>query len=356
MELSKTLKTTHQNIDQWYQKHGRHHLPWRNTNDPYHIYISEVMLQQTQVKTVLEKYYFPFLNTFPSLKVLANASLETVLKKWEGLGYYNRAKNLHKAAQQTAPSLPNTIEKLQALPGIGKNTAHAIAAFAFKQPVPIMEANAKRILCRVFTLKNPTTEQLWHHAHLLINKQNPFDYNQAIMDIGATLCTRTKPTCSHCPLSHICQGKHQPQLYPTPKQKNTTPKREKNIIILIGKNQQIYTHKRETTFLHGLYGFIETDREHTTITHETLTIDLTKHQTIGHITQTYSHFKLDAKLYLIPTTTTPNWQHGQWESVASLKTLPLSKADCKIMNILEETINETDYSQRHFMHNNAYSL
>ena len=132
-------KKTHKQIQNWYALHGRRELPWRTTDDPYHIYLSEVMLQQTQVKTVLERYYFPFLKKFPTLKVLGDAHLDDVLKMWEGLGYYNRARNLHKTASLVT-SLPTDVEELIKLPGIGKNTAHALSVFAFKKAVPVMEA------------------------------------------------------------------------------------------------------------------------------------------------------------------------------------------------------------------------
>ena len=181
------MKTIHQKIRDWYQKHGRHDLPWGMTDDPYAIWLSEVMLQQTQVGTVLERFYSPFLRRFPTLESLAEAPLDDVLKMWEGLGYYNRAKNLHKAAQivvdmhqkeqqngqthRSAPTLPSDIDILIKLPGIGKNTAHAVAAFAFREPVPVMEANVKRILCRLHKLESPTDKILWERAYELVDKK-----------------------------------------------------------------------------------------------------------------------------------------------------------------------------------------
>ncbi|MCF6207297.1 MAG: A/G-specific adenine glycosylase, partial [Sulfurovum sp.] len=167
------LEKTHRQIREWYAKNGRHDLPWRTTDDPYRIYLSEVMLQQTQVKTVLERFYFPFLEKFPTLKALGSAPLDEVLKAWEGLGYYNRAKNLHKTAQLLiqkgqvqgiAPTMPENIDSLVKLPGIGKNTAHAIAAFAFNKPVPVMEANVRRILCRIHRIKTPNDKKIWELA------------------------------------------------------------------------------------------------------------------------------------------------------------------------------------------------
>ena len=225
------LNKTHQNIQKWYQENGRHDLPWRNTDEIYYIYLSEVMLQQTQVKTVLERYYIPFIERFPSLKHLGEAPLDDVLKMWEGLGYYNRAKNLHKTAS-LIDTLPNEIDELIKLPGIGKNTAHAIAAFAFRQPVPVMEANVKRILCRLHKIKSPHDKELWKLAYDLVDKANPFDYKQAMMDIGATICLPKNPKCEICPLNDLCKGKEEPALYPE-KKKKSIPTREKNIIVKV---------------------------------------------------------------------------------------------------------------------------
>ena len=158
------MLTFHRNLQQWYQQHGRKHLPWRNTQDPYAIYISEIMLQQTQVKTVLERYYFSFLERFPTLAALAKAPQNEVLNAWQGLGYYNRALNLHKTAKLCPKGLPDNVEALIALPGIGRNTAHAVAAFAYKQPVAVMEANVKRVLARIFTIKQLNERELWETA------------------------------------------------------------------------------------------------------------------------------------------------------------------------------------------------
>jgi len=245
------MKKTHQKINTWYKQYGRLDLPWRTTDDPYPIYLSEVMLQQTQVVTVLERYYFPFLKRFPTLEALGSAPLDDVLKLWEGLGYYNRAKNLHKTAgilskaqaRGVAPILPSTIESLIALPGIGQNTAHAVAAFAFKQPVPIMEANVKRILCRVHQLETPTDKVLWEIAYEMVDRVNPFDYNQAMMDIGATVCKPKDPNCLHCPLKDICKGQDDPTRYPT-KKKRIVPTREQNIMLTL-YNDKLSMRQRE---------------------------------------------------------------------------------------------------------------
>jgi len=313
-------KQTHKQVQNWYQDHGRKELPWRLTNDPYHIYLSEVMLQQTQVKTVLERYYFPFLEKFPTLKVLGDAHLDDVLKMWEGLGYYNRAKNLHKTATLVT-TLPKEIEELIKLPGIGINTAHAVATFAFKQPVPIMEANVKRILCRVNKLKTPTDKVLWEIAYKMVDKKDPFDYNQAMMDIGATICTPKKPLCNLCPLYDICQGKEEPTLYPT-KKKRVVPTREQNIMISL-YNDKLSLSQRKGKFLHGLWGFESTE------------VPLCASEYIGEVTHVYTHFKLVCKVYVYDEL---DKEQKNYFTTPEIQQLAISKVDEKIVKLYLDTI------------------
>ena len=318
--MKKAWQVTHQNILNWYKKCGRHDLPWRNTNDAYHIYLSEVMLQQTQVKTVLERYYFPFLKKFPTLKALGNASLDDVLKMWEGLGYYNRAKNLHKTAGLIS-KLPSDINTLLTLPGIGKNTAHAVATFAFKKPVPIMEANVKRILCRLYKLKTPTDKELWEIAYNVVDKKNPFDYNQAMMDIGATLCTPKNPSCALCPLNEVCQGKDNPTLYPT-KKKRIVPTKEQNIIIFIYNNKLSLT-QRNGKFLHGLWGF------------PSIEVPLCASEYIGKVTHIYTHFKLISNIYVYDEL---DKEQNNYFTTKEIRKLAISKVDDKILNLYLDTM------------------
>jgi len=313
-------KMTHINIQNWYQTQGRHHLPWRSTNDAYHIYVSEVMLQQTQVKTVLERYYFPFLKKFPSLKALGAAPLDDVLKMWEGLGYYTRAKNLHKTAT-LVDELPQNIDELIKLPGIGKNTAHAIAAFAFRQPVPIMEANVKRILCRIYKLKTPNEKALWDIAYDLVNTIHPFDYNQAMMDIGATLCLPKNPKCDLCPLNNICEGQENPTLYPT-KKKRLVPTKEQNILVYV-YNDSLCMTQRKGKFLHGLWGF------------ESVEVPLCAAEYIGEVTHSYTHFKLICKVYVY-FENSPDQEDYFCEK--EIQKLAISKVDEKIVKLFLATM------------------
>lgn len=313
-------KEIHQAIRNWYSIEGRHELPWRNTDEPYHIYLSEVMLQQTQVKTVLERYYFPFLEKFPTLKALGESPLDDVLKMWEGLGYYNRAKNLHKTAT-LIEELPTSIDELIKLPGIGKNTAHAIASFAFEQPVPVMEANVKRILCRLHKLKTPSDKELWDIAYKLVDKMNPFDYNQAMMDIGATICTVTNPKCEVCPLSPLCKGKKDPTLYPL-KKKRQVPTKEQNIVIYV-YNDSLSLSQRKGKFLHGLWGF------------ESVEVPVCAAEHIGQVSHAYTHFKLLCNVYVYYENR-PEQAH--YFSFTEIEKLAISKADEKIVKLFLATM------------------
>ncbi len=322
----------HADIAAWYKTHGRKDLPWRNTDDAYHIYISEVMLQQTQVSTVLQRYYFPFLERFPTLQALADAPQEAVLKCWEGLGYYSRARNLHKAAQLAAPALPDSVEELLHLPGIGKNTAHAVACFGFGRAVPIMEANVKRVLHRLTASNSMNEAELWNCAEHYLDTKQSFDYNQAMMDIGATICTPKQPKCLLCPVNRHCKGKESPELYPEKKSKKTVPVRKKNIIIL-RSGSHYHMKPRTTQFLGGLYGFVEIPREDTSY-HD---ISLSEMTLIGGIEQKYSHFTLDGIVYLCDTEAENT---KDWHDIDSLKTLPSSKADHKAIALLKAHLEQ----------------
>lgn len=326
----------HEALQRWYKTHGRRDLPWRNTSDPYAIYLSEIMLQQTQVKTVLEGYYAPFLKTFPTLAALANADRQAVTKQWEGLGYYTRAANLHKASQACKGVLPQTVEALHALPGIGRNTARAIACFAFGHAVPVMEANVRRILCRVFALRKADEDILWEKAEQLVDTQNPFDYNQAMMDIGALVCTKRNPRCGECPLAGICLGKASAESYPAAKVAKITPIRERIIVALRDKQGYYYLQRRETRFLNGLYGFPEYEPGTKSILHRNRDYSLKATQIIGQIRQTYSHFTLHGIVYLLPVVQTKNTDLHQ-VTLEGMKLLPLSRADHKIMALLANT-------------------
>lgn len=327
----------HQALYRWYKAQGRHDLPWRQTDDAYKIWVSEVMLQQTQVKTVLERFYFPFLEAFPSIADLANADLQTVLKLWQGLGYYNRARNLHRAAQQLHQSgrntLPSDVEALLTLPGIGKNTAHAVASLAFHQPVPVLEANVKRVLARFYAHKNINESELWQRAFDLLDKANPFDYNQAMMDVGSLLCLPKTPYCSSCPLSSQCVGKHAPENYPKKTKKAALPIRKTRFFALENPQGKFAVRSRKGKFLHGLWEFPQCEEEDKSLAFGTLKISADNKQKCGQFIHTYSHFKLDATLHHvnIESCKAEDWQ---WKNLDEIAQLPLSRTEKKIIATL----------------------
>jgi A/G-specific adenine glycosylase len=204
-----------QALCRWHVHHGRD-LPWRDTRNPYAILVSEIMLQQTQVATVVP-YYHQWLRTFPDFASLARASENEVLRAWQGLGYYARARNLHATAKTVVDRyggrFPRTIDQMQLLPGIGKYTAHAVASFAFNQSVPIVEANTARVLARLFNLResidsDPGRKKLWQHAASLVPKSDAAIFNSALLDLGALVCVARAPKCTACPVKALCRAKN----------------------------------------------------------------------------------------------------------------------------------------------------
>jgi len=202
---AKRLSAFRRALLRWYDKHRRD-LPWRETRDPYRIWLSEIMLQQTRVAAVLGHYRI-FLERFPNVQALAAASEDDLLAAWSGLGYYRRARMLHQAAQQIAKqnggSFPRSSEALLALPGIGRYTAAAIASIAFAEPVAVVDGNVERVLQRFIGI-NLTTPQIWQHAQALLSNSRPGDFNQAMMELGATVCAPREPRCPVCPVRNWC--------------------------------------------------------------------------------------------------------------------------------------------------------
>lgn len=216
----------------WFDQHGRHDLPWRQHIDAYRVWVSEIMLQQTQVATVIP-YFHRFVERFPSLAALADAGLDEVLHHWSGLGYYARGRNLHRCARQVVSShngrLPSDVDALAALPGIGRSTAGAIAAIAYDVTAAILDANVKRVLTRFHGVPGYPGDagplrQLWRLAEEHTPAQRGGDYTQAIMDLGATLCTRARPRCGECPVSEHCTARQNAAVAEFPARK---PRREK---------------------------------------------------------------------------------------------------------------------------------
>ncbi len=235
-------------IINWQKLHGRHDLPWQNTIDPYAIWVSEIMLQQTQVTAVIA-YYAKFMQRFSSIAVLANATQELVLQYWSGLGYYSRARNLHAAAQTIMADFdgvfPSHFDHIQSLAGIGRSTAAAISTFALQSPQPILDGNVKRVFARHFNIASYTgapkvSQQLWQIAE----RENPnqahdaIAYTQGLMDLGATLCTRNKPKCTICPVNQSCAALalNLVKSLPTPKPRKVIPEKSVTMLVLMHQN------------------------------------------------------------------------------------------------------------------------
>ncbi len=252
----------------WHRKHGRRNLPWQNRNDPYRRWVSEIMLQQTQVTTVIP-YYRRFIERFPDLKALATSSIDEVLTYWTGLGYYARARNLHRTArliiEEHDMEFPGTFEDLVKLPGIGRSTAGAILSFSFNLPYPILDGNVRRVLARYHKIdgwpgKSAIAKRLWAVAELHTPSQNIGEYTQAMMDIGAELCLRRRPLCTKCPLASSCAARHlgDPQRYPTPRPRKGRQFIVTTMIMAHDTDGRVLLEKRPTTgYWGGLWSFPE---------------------------------------------------------------------------------------------------
>jgi len=245
----------------WFDKHGRTDLPWQQDITPYRVWVSEIMLQQTQVSTVID-YYNRFMARFPDVTTLARAPLDEVLHAWTGLGYYARARNLHKAAQtvvaEHAGGFPVSQDALEALPGIGRSTAGAIRAIAHGQQATILDGNVKRVLTRFHAIdgypgKSKINARLWQLAQTHTPQTNTGAYTQAIMDLGATLCTRRKPNCNLCPISEQCMAyaAGETERYPHPKPKKNKPVRNARFFVLSTPDNATLLEQKP---LNGLWG------------------------------------------------------------------------------------------------------
>jgi A/G-specific adenine glycosylase len=251
-------------LRKWYLKNCRD-LPWRRTDDPYHIWVSEVMLQQTQVDTVL-KYYLHFLKKFPTIKKLARADLQAVLKAWEGMGYYARARNLHRAAKTVIKDykgeVPNTWDAFSGLPGVGDYIAGAVLSIAFDQPYPVVDGNVKRVLARLHQIAAPVNQS---HSNSVFNKfagklldsKRPGTFNQAMMELGALICKPRNPACNHCPLNHRCLAHQTGQVarYPQRQRPRATPQYHIAVGVIFKNDRVLITQRKAEGLLGGLWEF-----------------------------------------------------------------------------------------------------
>jgi A/G-specific adenine glycosylase len=353
-------KQIQKNLLQWFKKNGRE-LPWRKTRDPYAIWVSEIMLQQTQVPTVIP-YYERFLKSFPTARHLAKADLSKVLKVWEGMGYYSRARNLHRASQIISNhfngKIPDHLEDLLSLPGIGRSTAGAILSFAFNKEAPILDGNVKRVLSRLFAVpgnsgERKTEQLLWQISESLIPKRFSNPFNQALMDLGSMVCTPKEPQCPRCPLHYSCKGylSGKPDKFPAKVAKRAIPHIHA-ISALVHKDGKVLLNQRTPRgLLGGLWEFpnwrIEGKqrsrlrlRLRSNIKKE-MEMNVEVKESIGIFRQTFSHFKLTLQVF--------GCQHlsgkgnGKWVPIKNLHLFPMSRihrrvalqlqnADCELRN------------------------
>ena len=254
-------------IGAWQRRHGRHDLPWQQSRDPYRIWLSEIMLQQTQVATVLP-YYERFLAAFPDVRSLAAAPIGRVLELWAGLGYYRRAHHLHAAARAVVDrhggSFPRTPDELAALPGVGRSTAAAIAAFAFGVRGAILDGNVKRVLARHrgiegFPGEAAVEKQLWVVAEALLPVRGIESYTQGLMDLGATVCTRSGPRCDACPVAGDCVARAQGHVdrLPSPRPRKSVPKRELKVLLIERAGELMVERRPATGIWSGLWSLPE---------------------------------------------------------------------------------------------------
>jgi A/G-specific adenine glycosylase len=291
----------------WQRVHGRHDLPWQNTRDPYWIWLSEIMLQQTQVSTVIP-YYARFLARFPDVNALAAAPLDDVMALWAGLGYYSRARNLHRCAQvvseQYGGAFPRIVDELAELPGIGRSTAAAIASFAFGARATILDGNVKRVLARVFGIEGFPGEKrvenaMWTLAEsLLPDAAHPDDvtaYTQGLMDLGATLCVRGKPDCARCPFAADCVANvsgRQREL-PAARPKKTVPTKKTWMLVLKDGDCVLLEKRPPTGIWGGLWSLPEAAGEDALAAVAQDLGGTDELQSLAPLTHTFTHFKLD---------------------------------------------------------------
>lgn len=290
----------------WFALHGRKHLPWQQGVTPYRVWVSEIMLQQTQVTTVIP-YFERFMEHYPSVEDLAAASQDEVLHLWTGLGYYARARNLHKCANTVASEyggvFPPDVETLTSLSGIGRSTAGAIASLSMGQKAAILDGNVKRVLARHFAVPGwPGTTavmtKLWEHAERLTPDADCPSYTQAMMDLGAMICTRTKPKCDQCPLIDSCVAYHQgnPTDYPGKKPKKDKPVKSVQLLMLRSAQGEWLLEQRPATGIWGgLWSFpeVDSDLDVAQFWHANYAQELHSIETWDSFRHTFSHYHLD---------------------------------------------------------------
>ncbi|MES2309943.1 MAG: A/G-specific adenine glycosylase [Verrucomicrobiota bacterium] len=326
----KIRRAFHESLKNWFLTHQRN-LPWRDPRTPYAVTVSELMLQQTQVKTVIP-YFNRWMTTFPNWKALASASEQSVLKSWEGLGYYSRARNLHRLAQTVVTELkgimPSTVEGLTALPGIGRYTAGAIASLAFNQKAPLVDGNVIRVFARIFACaenvaKPNVIAEFWNLAEALLPETDFGIHNESLMELGALICTPKNPSCSLCPMQKICKGKTSPELYPQKDRPKAEKLQEKIALITQGKKYWVIPGKERQN---GFWLF-------PTFNPSTMKWN----QDFGSMKYGFTKYTIEMTYGLCEfKSKKSSSKEGQWMSINELESIPLPQAHRKIVKKLQK--------------------
>ncbi|MDO9302925.1 MAG: A/G-specific adenine glycosylase, partial [Anaerolineales bacterium] len=337
----------------WYHKHGRT-LLWRDHPDPYAVWVSEIMLQQTRVETVIP-YFEKWMKLFPDVTSLANASEQDVLNAWEGLGYYSRARNLHKAAKITAEKfngkLPRDLTDLRSLPGIGRYTVGAIASMAFGMDEPTLDGNLRRVFARLFDVSEfadlPTGEKiLWQLAAQNLPKGQAGDYNQALMDLGATICIPKNPRCLLCPLMKICESckNGTQELRPVLKPKKAVPHYVHAAAVIVEQidnlSHVLLAQRPSKGLLGGMWEFpngrVEADpaKELTKVLNATYSLKVKKKEALGVLQHAYTHFKVTVHAFRCEPVSIPKNKNLKWVKITDLNDYPMGKVDRQIAKIV----------------------
>ena len=328
MTSEMTPEQFNQAVLAWYDQHGRKHLPWQQQITPYRVWVSEIMLQQTQVNTVIP-YYQRFMDAFPTVAELAAAEQDQVLHLWTGLGYYARARNLHKTAQIVATqhdgAFPDTLDGLAALPGIGRSTAGSILSIGHGKRGVILDGNVKRVLARFRAVagwpgQTKVQKELWEIAEQYTPHDRVADYTQAMMDLGATLCTKGQPECHRCPVNSGCTAYVQERVtdFPFPKPKKTLPTKQAYLLILSNSDGQILLEKRPP---HGIWGGLWSLPQDDTLDALTQQIEqqhgypLPDLKSSGQRRHTFSHYHFDMQLVSAQASASVNRiaESGRWQ-------------------------------------------
>ena len=343
----------------WYEQNARE-MPWRSSTSPYRTWVSEVMLQQTQVDTVIP-YFTKWMTHFPDIAALASADLQEVLTVWEGLGYYSRARNLHKAAkvviEQYDGNLPQNLKTLEKLPGIGPYTAAAIGSIAFGLDEAAVDGNIRRVLSRFFDVQVPARspegeKKLWSLARLNLPKGRAGDYNQALMDLGATICTPTNPVCPHCPIADECAAYHLgiQEERPVKLPRKKIPHATVTAAVIFRDGKVLLAQRPSQRLLGGLWEFPGGTLEEEDINlegclireiKEELGVQIRVGEPFGVYKHAYTHFKITLHAYFcdILDGETPQALASDelaWVDLGDLATYPMGKVDRQIANRLKE--------------------